>query len=583
MKYPLRETIGQPDLLVGREKEFGIFNKWLKGIPKMLSKSKVILCRKKGGKTSFVQRIFNQLWSENGEVIPFYLNIPESKMWYPLFAIEYFRTFASQYISFFERDENLVRKPLTLEEIKEYGQTKSIKPLIDDVDAIFQNGDLGFHDLIWRTAYTAPHSYAALFDQRILVILDEFQNINEYIYRDQNCDKALDKTLAGSFHEYSESKIAPMLVTGSYVGWLINVIDTYLEAGRLKRYRMSPYLPEEEGLQAVYKYAEVYEEPITNQIASQINELCQSDPFFISCVIQSSYEERDLMTQEGVVNTVYYELSDRNSEMSMAWEEYIELTLKRVNDINAKSILLHLSKYPDKDWTPKELKEVLKLDLSLNEIHERLKILAKSDVIMEGISNIDYRGLQDGTLYLMLRNRFEKEINSFVPDLKKDFHEELETLRRKNRSLQGMLNQLSGRFAEYQLANDFRTRKRFALSVYFEGVEDKSELNIIDSRTSVKFQRPDGKGMEVDVSAESGCGRVVLVEVKKTKEKTGLRPVEDFQEKVDVYSGLYPAKKILPCFLALGGFSEEALIFCRNRCIGTAEKIDYFEKEWNVH
>ena len=56
-----------------------------------------------------------------------------------------------------------------------------------------------------------------------------------------------------------------MLVTGSYIGWLLSIIDKYLEAGRLSRITFSPYLTSEAGLQAVYKYAEVYEEPITNQ------------------------------------------------------------------------------------------------------------------------------------------------------------------------------------------------------------------------------------------------------------------------------------------------------------------------------
>jgi len=89
MKYPLREKIGNPDLLVEREKEFDNFGKWIANIPKCLSKSRVILARRKSGKTSFVQRIFNQLWSENGEVIPFYFDIGENKIWYPMFAIDY--------------------------------------------------------------------------------------------------------------------------------------------------------------------------------------------------------------------------------------------------------------------------------------------------------------------------------------------------------------------------------------------------------------------------------------------------------------------------------------------------------------
>ncbi|MCP4133134.1 MAG: hypothetical protein GY754_19360 [bacterium] len=78
MKYPLQEKIGNPDLLVGREKEFKNVEKWIANIPKKLSKSRVILARRKSGKTAFVQRIFNRLWSENGDIIPFYFDMAEN-------------------------------------------------------------------------------------------------------------------------------------------------------------------------------------------------------------------------------------------------------------------------------------------------------------------------------------------------------------------------------------------------------------------------------------------------------------------------------------------------------------------------
>jgi hypothetical protein len=220
----------------------------------------VILARRKSGKTVFVQRIFNRLWSENGAVIPFYFDFAERDIWFLDFAIKYYCAFVSQYISFLERDEKLVNTPLLLEELKEYGLTNAIKFLVKEVDFLLQNKEAGkSHDLMWDMAYSAPHRFAAQFDKRILVILDEFQNITQYIYRDKNCSGKPDETLAGSFHYYSESKIAPMLVTGSYIGWLLNVISKYLEAGRLKKTPMSPYLTEEEGLQAVYKYAHFYE------------------------------------------------------------------------------------------------------------------------------------------------------------------------------------------------------------------------------------------------------------------------------------------------------------------------------------
>jgi hypothetical protein len=446
MQYPLTEKIGHPDLLVGRKDEFRQFDKWLSLIPARVSKSRVILARRKSGKTAFVQRIFNRLWSENGAIIPFYFDFAEKEIWYPDFAIKYYCTFASQYISFIERNEDWVNQPLTLKEIRKYGLAKSNQRLVDDVDSLFENKELGLHDSMWDTAYSAPHRFAAIFDTRFLVILDEFQNITQYIYRREDCEGKPDKTLAGSFHYYSESKIAPMLVTGSYVGWLLNVIGKYLEAGRLKHTSMSPYLTLDEGLEAVYKYAEFCQEPITDESAVLINRLCMADPFFISCVIQSDYKDKDLTTLDGVVDTVDYEISDRESEMSKTWNEYIQLTLQRVDDSrDAKNMLLHLSKYTERDWTPQELKEELQLSLSLNEIQKKLVILSEADVIERGRADIDFRGLRDGTLNLILRNRFEKEIEGAAPELKQDFRDQIAVLKAKEQKLQGKLNQLSGK------------------------------------------------------------------------------------------------------------------------------------------
>ena len=431
---------------------------------------------------------------------------------------------------------------------------------------------------MWDIACHAPHRFADFYNKRFLVIIDEFQNLIQYVYPDPLYQTAPIEALAGSFHSLSESKIAPMLVTGSYVGWLLMVIRKYLEAGRLKQIRFSPYLTEEEGLQAVYKYAQFYQEPIINETAVQINELCLYDPFFISCVIQNEQENQDLTTSAGVIERVNYEISDRRSEMSETWNEYLQLTLKRVNDNHAKNILLHLSKQADRYWTPSEIKEELNLPLSLNQIQEKLLILSEADMIEQGVADIDFRGLQDGTLNLILRNRFEKEIKGGGSqiNLKQEFEKKIKALRAKNQQLQGQLNRLSGKMAEYLLATAFRTKKRLALSEFFDEVSDTTRLNLVDVRERVYIQRPDGKVMEIDVVAQSNCGRTVLVEVKKTQEQTSPTIVEDFQEKVEVYGKLFPNQKILPAFLSLGGFSEKALKICQKHGIGWAEKIRHY-------
>ncbi len=579
MQYPLSERIGDPDLLVGRAEEFRLLEKWMDNIPKLLSKSRAILARRKSGKTAIVQRIFNRLWSADGMIVPFYFSITETKKWFPEFAIEYYCAFASQYISFSERNPTPIDRPFTMAQIREYGEMKAVDLFVHDVDSMKTDLDMRFYGLMWKTAYTAPERFANIYKRRALVIIDEFQNITQYIYRDEACETGRDKTLAGSFHDVVESKTAPMLVTGSYVGWLIEVISKHLQAGRLKRQFMNPYLTPKEGLQAVYKYAEFQNEPITNEAAEQINTLCMSDPFFISCVIQSEYKDKDLTTVQGVVNTTDYEITDPSSEMSMNWAEYIDQTTDRINERYAKNMLLHLSKHPDRDWTPAELKDELQLNISEKEIRKKLEIMVKADVIVKGRADIDFRGLQDGTIYLILRNRFEKEISGFAPKFKDDFNAELEKLKKHRDSLQGRLNNLVGKFAEFQLFTDFRTRQRFPLSVYFDGVKDSTRLNITEVRMRDKFQRADGKEMEIDVRADSACGRTMLVEVKKTKDKIGIAQTRQFREKAQAFAKCHPKKKILPAFLSVGGFTAPAKRFCQEHGIGTAVRIQYFQQD----
>ncbi|MCE7984831.1 MAG: hypothetical protein DYG89_26970 [Caldilinea sp. CFX5] len=522
--------------------------------------------------------LVNQLWSANGKVIPFYFVFEEKKIWQTTLAINYYCAFASQYIAFFERDEELVSRPFSLEQIREYGFAKGIRAFVEDVDSLKNDQERGLYDLMWITASNAPHRFASVFDQRVLVILDEFQNCAAYVYPDMLFQTQPIESMPGSYHSLSESKVAPMLVTGSYPAWLRRIMGEYLEAGRLSEIHFSPYLTPEEGLQAVYKYAEVYEEPITNQTAQQINTLCMADPFFISCVIQSEFPERDLTTTEGMIEAVNYEITYRKSEMMRTWEEYIPLALKRVNDQHAKSILLHLSKHADREWTPRQLKEALALELSEAQIHEKLIQLAESDLIEEGTSNIDFHGLQDGTLNLILRSRFEKEISNFVPDLKQEFHQTIQALRTDKRRLQGHLNHLQGLLAEHLLAVEFRSRKRFALTDYFSGLPDNRKLTMVDVQERVTIQRPNGKAEEIDLIAKTREGIVVMVEVRKRQEPTDLPAVTELRDNVAHYAA-QQGVVVWPAFLSLGGFPAEAKAFCHTHGIGIAEQMVYIDPE----
>ena len=445
MYYPLEEKIGPPELLVGRIDEFTKFNRWLNGIPGRLSKSRVILARRKSGKTSFVQRIFNQLWTQNGVVVPFYFDFADKNIWLHSLAINYYTAFASQYISFLERDPILIKKHLSLEKIHEYAVEKNLEIMLNDTEYILADlaKDKPNMEILWDIATHAPHRYAAGTDDlRFLVILDEFQNIASHVYRTEDFLGEPDSTMPGSFHSLSESKVAPMLVTGSYPGILMEIMAEHLEAGRLSIFRMNPFLTPDEGLAAVNQYAKTYQIPVKDETAAQLSELCGSDPFLISCVMLNDLEGKNLMTEAGVVDAVTYEVEDRNSEMSKTWAEYLRRTFKKVNGMNTKKLMLFLNKHNEQYWTPRELKKELNLELSEEDIFERLEILVSSDVIDQGSSDIRFRGLEDGTLNRVLRSRFQEEIENAIPDFRGEFEELLAKEREKTDQWRGKANGL---------------------------------------------------------------------------------------------------------------------------------------------
>ncbi len=578
MLYPLEERIGLPDLFVERKAVGAEYGKWISRIPKKLSKSRAILARKKSGKTAFIQRLFNRLWSLNGAVIPFYLEVPDQRVWYPDFALKYFVTFASHYISFLERKVDLVRHSLSLDAIRQYGENNGLQLLEDDVTTLESKFRLGLHDTMWRTAITAPHRYAAVYGNPVLVIIDEFQNLSGYIYRDRECRTAMDETIPGGYHEWSESKIAPMLVTGSAVGWLINVIDTYLEAGRLTKMWWSPYLAPDEGLEAVYRYAEAYEEPITNETALMLNELTGADPFFISCVVRSQYPGRDLSTPEGVAATVDFETSDGKAELALGWMIYFNKTLDRVNQKYAKRILLHLTRHNQRSWTPPQLKEALDLDLDEQEIHERLVILTKADLIEEFPQGFIYRGHEDGTFYLILQNLYRMEMEAM--GMEPEGLAYREKMLREKQSLQGALNEMAGRLAELQLANDMLVRKSFPLSVYFDGFPREPTF-ILKELWQRFFAQSYRGGGEFDLVVEAEDERTLAVEVRKRKTKIGAEEVARFVVKIEALAAARPGRRILPAYLALGGFTEEAQAHCRENGVGFASRLEYVQKEWS--
>ncbi|VEN73217.1 hypothetical protein EPICR_130034 [Candidatus Desulfarcum epimagneticum] len=70
MRIYLKEKIGSPALFTGRKRELDSLLKWVEGIKTEISKSKAIISRRKTGKSALMQRLFNIMFHQNGQVVP---------------------------------------------------------------------------------------------------------------------------------------------------------------------------------------------------------------------------------------------------------------------------------------------------------------------------------------------------------------------------------------------------------------------------------------------------------------------------------------------------------------------------------
>jgi len=561
--YALEERIGNPDLFVGRKKEIKYLNKWLAELPEKLSQSTAILSRRKKGKTAIVERFYNIIYNKNSNVIPFYYEVKEGSKWIINFSLDFYTSFLSQYIGFKLRDIDLKRKRMSLDKIEIIAEKNNIEVVLQDID-IFRDyyQDKEDIDNIWGYVQSAPHRIASITDDFIVQIIDEFQFMNSEIYWDKEKENVADD-LAGTYLSLAESKIAPMLVTGSWVGWLKRIIRGQLPA-RFKEIVLGNFT-EEEGLEAVLNYSIITGVEVANDVAVYLNDLVDSDPFYISAIIRSFHDQKDLTTKEGLLSTLEYEV--RKGDIYSTWMEYILNTIDEVNDQNAKKIVLFLSKNREKEWTRQEIIKKCALPDNERELEEKLRQLIKGDLIGAGSSSMRYKGMDDNIFYKVFRYRYQEEIDNFP--LEKIEEEELikeqeriQELKTELRTVKGREKYNKGYYLEYVLTKYLKFGKFKENNIELKDVVENYQLGAkFTDYQQVKncfINLEGGRSHQVDICALSKEeGQDLYIEVKNWEEVVGTNEVKRFIDTVQDIRKI-KGKQGFFFFYAMNGFTQGA-------------------------
>jgi hypothetical protein len=516
----LKEEIGNPGFFSGRKKELDFFLDWCENVKKEMSQSTALLARRKKGKTALVQRLYNILYTKGDpQLIPFYFRMEEGNMTLLDYSGIFYRSLVGQYLAFKKRDPHLILTRFPFDDLSRLSEDDPI--LHKDIalmQEIVRNKNTGE---AWELARTAGHRISSLKDERIIQILDEFQFLNAYIYTDETYEKKCE--LVGYYNGTAESKISPQLVTGSYIGWLTTIIRKMVS--RYREYYLESF-PKEEALDAVYNYSTLLMQPVTDETAPLIAEACHHDPYYIAQVMRSNYEHKDLSDADSVLATLQYETALPRGQIAKMWMEYIWEAFDKVNDRNAKAIVLYLAKYGGAERTKEQIIRDLHLNMTPAELEEKLYKLEKADIIAIGSSSSRYKGLGDKIFEIVFRRRYEEEIARID---QKNVEAEIQ---RQLKSLKGQISHYKGISSEYRVINllVFALYRGWKLENIVEKALPGLTFGPFISMEKKTFDFGQQNRVEVDIFCKSAVpdDTDFIVEVKDWKTEVTMQAVDGF-------------------------------------------------------
>ncbi|MCX6583826.1 MAG: hypothetical protein NT166_26930, partial [Candidatus Aminicenantes bacterium] len=551
--------------------------KWINDIKERKSHSTAILARRKMGKTAIMERLFNITYYKNDGVIPFYYEVKETEMWVVDFCKDFFLTFIYQYIAFKSRKPGY----LNPENKSDFGKVIEIAKqegldylcgMIEGAAHAAAHEEIG---ILWEITREAPKNLASRQNEFIVQMIDEFQFLNAMIYWDKD-KKNLADTLAGGYLSTAESKIAPLLVSGSWVGWLMKELNSMLPSRFWYKYLKT--MPENEAVEMLYNYSRFFEVPVAEETAYLLISLTEGSPFYISAVIRSNYPDKDLTSSDGLSRTLEFETLDDEGIIKSTWMEYISSAFPQINDRNAKNIVLHLSKYRDREWTRQELVDELKLKMTDDELEKKLKALVKADIISQGASNFRYRGVGDNIFDKVFRGVYEEEIRAFdVKIIKEEYNEVLEKLKKDYYSLLGKYNCQKGYYAEYAILDQLKYRARENNDLFKSITRNlPGDFQFCEySRVWRYDSSPEyAKRFNVDIiaRAQSPADYSLIGEVKsRDLKKFSKDEVIEFERKFAEVKKIEGIERAVGFIFSRSGFIQEAEEYCKEKSIACSE------------
>ncbi|MFQ5614974.1 MAG: restriction endonuclease [Anaerolineales bacterium] len=448
MENPIRERVGE-GIFTDREEELAFLMDWAAVVARKQEKSIALVSPRRRGKTAILEHFYNRIFWERDDVVPFYYELKEGEQWIIKFASEYYLAFLRQFLAYRLRDASIsFNKELDLYSLAVEAGEESIQRSLKNLPRLQKAG----HFNLMQMVRELPHLYASRTGLSVIVIFDEFQRLDEVLYYDEELTRKCHPH-TGSFSSVVESTWAPMLIAGSQVTMLSRRALGGAMAGRVGRVYLET-LPLDGGAELARKLArsQGFEMPL--EMAYTLSRLTDGHPYYIWCLFHSRKRTRDLLTESGLQETLTFEVENPLGRINEFWRDHFLRNMAAINEVNAKKMVLFLTRGSEKARSTREIVEALNLSISTDEADERLRALVWGDIIEQAVSYGYYHGLKDAMLARVLLALYGPEMEErSMEEVLTQVEDEIvrDMLAAKDEmiaSLRGQLNNWVGRAAE---------------------------------------------------------------------------------------------------------------------------------------
>ncbi|MBV7329745.1 hypothetical protein KFU94_16160 [Chloroflexi bacterium TSY] len=554
---PLEDLVGE--LFVDRHEEVKMYWEWGTNVPPPVGNSRALIGRRRTGKTSILVRVFNRLFHEQEKILPVYVSFAQYlHLNRPLTMQEvgdhYLAGYLSSFLAFRYRRPEIMRSSPGIERVRQLASEFN-DPIVDELlrdHAIVSNTER-IGDPPAQFAINTPRTVAGLHTIPTAVIVDEFQVLTT-VY-----DPVQDLThdLTDSFQWAADTRLAPLLVSGSSISLLVGQALGGMLSGRFKSWHLKP-LTQGFAYELVRRLGERMGIVVTEELAEAIWRLTDGYPFSINSLMTSvSPARRRLPSLDALQEVANFELTDTNGDLYQHYSEEFNKYSHQLNEGDTtRKVMLWTTKYPDQTLDPK----VAATELGLDErtVREALEKLRWADIVRKS-GLITYVGPSDPMLRRFIEYQHYTEIEKLGPD--KVFRDWEKEYKKKLGALSRALGEVGEMYA-YAVIRNFDGQEVSGADYFnHDGSVWLPYFDIIERQGGHVFR---GIPIEIDLIGEwflpqpDNRKGVWFVQVRYQQRKMGKQAVEKFLEQIEHIKPKFEDSTITSWYFSKSGFTEEA-------------------------